>query len=74
MRKSMLLALATHFETSEMSVINSWISDNGFESQLLLADEANGGARRVLMAAEESASRAEKEYEEISEESSDEDE
>lgn len=48
MRQSMLLALATHFETADMNVINSWIKDHGFDSPLQLTDdEATEAARRV---------------------------
>ncbi|CAH0027502.1 unnamed protein product [Clonostachys rhizophaga] len=51
MRKSMILALATHFESTDMHVIESWIVSNGFGSPLNgpLATET---ARQVHMAIE----------------------
>ncbi|KAH8897722.1 hypothetical protein GQ53DRAFT_778019 [Thozetella sp. PMI_491] len=63
MRQSMLLALATHFESVDMHVVESWIVDHGFESQLKLAeDEAMEAARRVHAAVEAVTSRAEKSW------------
>ncbi|KAG5984737.1 hypothetical protein E4U55_003381 [Claviceps digitariae] len=51
MRKSMLLALATHFQTTDLQVVDSWIQDNGFEGNLKLMDyEATEVARRVHQA------------------------
>ncbi|KAJ0164081.1 hypothetical protein CTA2_1793 [Colletotrichum tanaceti] len=48
-RKTMLLALATHFSTTDMNVVTSWMTDNGFETPLKLADdEATEVARRIL--------------------------
>lgn len=34
MRKTMLLALATHIEVADMKVVETWISDQGFETPL----------------------------------------
>lgn len=78
LRQSMLLALATHFGTADMSVIESWIVDNGFESPLMLTeDETTEAARRVHLAVEDAIARAkyrsdddeeEEEEEEIEEE------
>lgn len=48
MRRSMLLALSTHFGATDMSVIESWIADHGFDTDLKLADaEATEVARRI---------------------------
>ncbi|KAM5352789.1 hypothetical protein ACJ41O_005511 [Fusarium nematophilum] len=48
MRQSMLLALATHFGTADMNVVESWIADQGFDSPLKLTnDETTEAARRV---------------------------
>lgn len=61
MRKSMLLALATHFGTADMRVVNSWIVGHGFDSPLKLTDdETMEAARRVHEAVEAANSRAEK--------------
>ncbi len=47
----MLLALATHFETTGMRVVESWITGHKFDSQLKLTkDEAMEAARRVYAA------------------------
>ncbi len=47
MRKSMLLALATHFQTADMKVVESWIADHGFGKHVELAGEqAEAVARR----------------------------
>jgi hypothetical protein len=49
MRKSMLLALATHFETTDLQVVDSWIKDHGFEAPLKMThDESTEIARRVF--------------------------
>lgn len=69
-RRSMLLAIATHFETADMQVIESWIADHGFDSSLTLAaDETMEAARRVHLAVEAATSRAE-EQENLEEDSS----
>ncbi|KAL6892127.1 hypothetical protein GGI43DRAFT_414175 [Trichoderma evansii] len=61
MRESMLLALATHFGATHMRVVESWITDHGFESPLKLTDdESVEAARRVYMVVEEVAESAEK--------------
>ncbi|KAK1242922.1 hypothetical protein MKX08_005734 [Trichoderma sp. CBMAI-0020] len=60
MRESMLLALATHFGTAHMHVVESWIADYGFESSIKLTeDESVEAARRVHMVVVETAERAE---------------
>ncbi|KAK7418466.1 hypothetical protein QQX98_003958 [Neonectria punicea] len=60
MRQSMLFALATHFGTVDMQVVDSWIVGHGFDSPLKLTDdEATEAARRVLVAVEAATSRAE---------------
>ncbi|KAH7143761.1 hypothetical protein EDB81DRAFT_796317 [Dactylonectria macrodidyma] len=60
LRQSMLLALATHFETADMNVVQSWIQDQGFDSPLKLTDdEAMEVARRIHMTAEEVTIRSE---------------
>jgi hypothetical protein len=49
-RKSMLLALATHFETADMRLVESWITHHGFDSPLKLTDDqATEAARRVYV-------------------------
>ncbi|KAK4067392.1 uncharacterized protein Triagg1_7572 [Trichoderma aggressivum f. europaeum] len=54
MRQSMLMALATHFETADIQVIDSWISDHGFETPLKMTDEEiEEAARRVHKAVED---------------------
>ncbi|PON23266.1 hypothetical protein TGAM01_v207793 [Trichoderma gamsii] len=59
MRESMLLSLATHFGTTHMHVVETWIVDYGFESPLKLTeDESVEAARRVHMAVVERAERA----------------
>jgi hypothetical protein len=61
LRQSMLLALATHFKTADMNVIDSWISDHGFDSPLKLTDdEATEAARLVHVELQKAISRAEK--------------
>ncbi|EFW99119.1 hypothetical protein CMQ_5540 [Grosmannia clavigera kw1407] len=76
MRKSMLLALATHFETADMNVVDSWIKDHGFDTPLKLTDEeATEAARRVHLAVEDAiacAEKSESQREERSEESGEE--
>jgi hypothetical protein len=56
MRKSIIRALATHFETpgTEMRVVESWMANHGFEipSCILTDPEATEIARRILHAAE----------------------
>ncbi|KAK0616652.1 hypothetical protein B0T14DRAFT_604894 [Immersiella caudata] len=71
MRQSMLLALATHFGTAEMNVVESWISDHGFDSPLMLTDdESTEAARRVHLAVDEAIARAEKDGSDDEEEDS----
>lgn len=42
------MALATHFETTGMRMVDSWIEHHGFDSPLKLThDEAMEAARRV---------------------------
>lgn len=44
----MLLALATHFGTADMDVVDCWIQDHGFDLPLKLTDhETLEAARRV---------------------------
>lgn len=60
-RRSMLLALATHFGTAEMNVVDSWIADHGFDSPLILTDdESTEAARRVHLAVDEAIAHAER--------------
>ncbi|RFU79208.1 hypothetical protein TARUN_3029 [Trichoderma arundinaceum] len=60
MRQSMLIALATHYETADMKVIESWISDHSFEEPLPMAkEEIDEAARRVHKAVNDSIARAE---------------
>lgn len=62
MRKSMLLALATHFGTADMDIVGSWITDNGFDSPLTLTEEETQEvARRVHEAVDQAIDRAERE-------------
>ncbi|KAI2638096.1 hypothetical protein GGS21DRAFT_538365 [Xylaria nigripes] len=59
--QAVLLAIATHFKTSEMSVVESWITENEFASPPRLADdEATEAARQDHMAVEAAISGAEK--------------
>ncbi|KAM0462143.1 hypothetical protein ACHAO4_001340 [Trichoderma viride] len=61
MRESMLLALATHFGSTHMHVVESWIADHGFESPMKLTEnESVEAARRVHMVVVETAERAER--------------
>ncbi|KAK3360846.1 hypothetical protein B0T24DRAFT_123940 [Lasiosphaeria ovina] len=61
LRRSMLLALATHFGTVDMEVGASWITDYGFDSPLMLTDEeSTEAARRVHAAAECAMARADR--------------
>ncbi|QPH10680.1 hypothetical protein C2857_002115 [Epichloe festucae Fl1] len=60
LRKSMLMALASHFETTDLKVVDSWIDDYGFDTPLRLTkEEVMETARRVHLAVEERAIRAE---------------
>jgi len=69
MRQSMLLALATHFGTAEMDVVESWITDYGFNSPLMLNDDESAeAARRVHLAVDEAIAHAERGPEDDSEE------
>ncbi|CAH0034434.1 unnamed protein product [Clonostachys rhizophaga] len=66
MRKSMLLALATHFETTSMGVIESWMTDHGFVSTSpleLTIEESDEVARIVIEAMDQIHARAIKEAE-----------
>ncbi|KAK2012214.1 hypothetical protein LZ32DRAFT_605663 [Colletotrichum eremochloae] len=75
MRKSMLLALASHYSTTDLDVVNSWLKDNGFETSLQLTpDETTEAARRVLEAVEVKSASSEAEVEDVSESDSSEDE
>ncbi|KAG6062282.1 hypothetical protein E4U32_002562 [Claviceps aff. humidiphila group G2b] len=57
---SMLMALACHFETSDLEVMNSWMTEHGFDAPLQLTDdELVETARRVHLAVEDRAIRAE---------------
>ncbi|KAK4213387.1 hypothetical protein QBC37DRAFT_286002 [Rhypophila decipiens] len=40
MRKSMLIAISSHFGPADTKVLESWIADNGFDKPILLSDEA----------------------------------
>lgn len=52
MRKSILLALAAHFETTDIAM-ESWIADQGFETPLFLRnDQVKEVVRRVYAAVE----------------------
>ncbi|KAK3379922.1 hypothetical protein B0T24DRAFT_655485 [Lasiosphaeria ovina] len=60
LRRSMLLALATHYGTADMEVVASWITDHGFDSPLMLTDEeSTEAARRVHAAVNKAIARAE---------------
>ncbi|GKT97716.1 hypothetical protein CT0861_11765 [Colletotrichum tofieldiae] len=81
MRRSMLLALASHYSTTDLDVVDSWLKDNGFETPLQLTkEEATEAARRVHAAVEAAISRADKQsrskskIEDVSESNSSEDE
>ncbi|KID85531.1 hypothetical protein MAJ_11217, partial [Metarhizium majus ARSEF 297] len=61
LRKSMLLAIATHFGTADMKVVESWITGHGFDTPLKLTDEeATEAARRVFEEVEENQSKKDK--------------
>ena len=61
LRRSMLLALATHFGTADMGVVESWIADHGFDSPLMLTDdESTEAARRVHLAVDKAIACAER--------------
>ncbi|KAI1820896.1 hypothetical protein F4861DRAFT_521266 [Xylaria intraflava] len=61
MRRSLLLAVANHFGTAEMTVVESWIHDHGFDAPLQFTDdEATEVAPRVHVAVEAAVCRAEK--------------
>lgn len=48
MRRAMIKALATYFEVADMKVVESWISDQGFDTQIQIQDDqAKELARRV---------------------------
>lgn len=73
MRQGMLLARATHFETADISVVNSWIKDHGFDSPLQLTDdEAMEAPRRVHVTVEAVTSFTKKKKKSLDEESSEE--
>lgn len=61
MRESILRALATHFGSIHMHVVESWIADHGFEAPMKLTeDESVEAARRVHMVVVETAERSER--------------
>ncbi|KAG6018358.1 hypothetical protein E4U43_002516 [Claviceps pusilla] len=60
-RESMLIALATHFKTTDLKAIDSWIHDHGFTSNLPLhPDASTEAARRVYEALELDVEKANK--------------
>ncbi|KAI1815259.1 hypothetical protein GGS20DRAFT_597237 [Poronia punctata] len=60
MRRTMLLALAKHFETTDVKTIDSFLEGQGFEAPISLTpEETQEAARRVLMAVESSVTMAE---------------
>ncbi|KAK1833617.1 hypothetical protein QBC39DRAFT_44383 [Podospora conica] len=60
-RSTMLLALATHFGTTDMEVVNGWISRHGLDIPLLISDSVTTeAARRAYLAVEEVAVNADK--------------
>ncbi|CAG9994488.1 unnamed protein product [Clonostachys byssicola] len=60
MRKNMLLAIATHFETTSMEVIESWMTDHGFVSMSLelTIEESDEVARIVIEAMDQTHTEA----------------
>ncbi|KAK0751901.1 hypothetical protein B0T18DRAFT_457997 [Schizothecium vesticola] len=61
LRKSMLVALATHYGKTDMPVVKSWIAGHGLDTPLKLTnEEATEAARRVHSAVEEAIFRAER--------------
>ncbi|KAK3366607.1 hypothetical protein B0T24DRAFT_651210 [Lasiosphaeria ovina] len=67
MRRSMLLALATHFGPADMNVVESWIKKQRFESPLpLTEEETEEAARRVHEPAEEAIAHAERDIDDKS--------
>ncbi|KAK2049578.1 hypothetical protein LZ31DRAFT_562420 [Colletotrichum somersetense] len=74
-RKGVLPANASHFDPSNVDLVNSWIHEYGFDTFLQLKDdEAMEVARRVHMAVDITASRAKKGEGEDDEEDEDPDE
>ncbi|KAI1630686.1 hypothetical protein F4809DRAFT_654620 [Biscogniauxia mediterranea] len=72
LRKNMLLGLATHFETTDMKVVESWVADNGFDSPLKLSgNETIEVARRVHKATEPAVEKDSSDEEEGSSEEDD---
>ncbi|KAG5955627.1 hypothetical protein E4U58_007004 [Claviceps cyperi] len=60
LRKSMLMAFTCHFETNDLEVMNSWMTDHGFDASLQLTnDEVGDIARRVHLVVGDRAIRAE---------------
>ncbi|KAH8686616.1 hypothetical protein BGZ61DRAFT_548525 [Ilyonectria robusta] len=56
-RQGILLAPATYFKTADISVVNSWIKDHGFNSPLQLTDDEDiEAARRVYITIEATTS------------------
>lgn len=69
MRKSILIALATHHGTVGLSDVEAYLAEHGFDSPINLTDdETTEAARRVYMAVEAAIKRAESEEGEESEE------
>ncbi|KAK1995944.1 hypothetical protein LX36DRAFT_135414 [Colletotrichum falcatum] len=57
MRRTMLLALACHYSTTDLDLVDSLLEDHGFETPLWLSeDETTEAARRILESVEASAS------------------
>ncbi|KAG5987486.1 hypothetical protein E4U52_007529 [Claviceps spartinae] len=66
------MALTCHFETTDLQVIDSWLTDNGFETSLTLTnDEVVEAARRVHLAVEDRAIHAEDDNDNGSDDESD---
>jgi hypothetical protein len=74
MRRTMLLALVTHFQVTDPNVVESFLEGQGFEAPMnLTTEEVEEAARRVHAAVEESVRHAEEiERENTEEEDSDE--
>ncbi|KAI1814340.1 hypothetical protein GGS20DRAFT_585620 [Poronia punctata] len=62
-RKSMLVALATHFNTTDMGVVETCISDQGFEDPTLLSSEETRAVAKEVHEAVEDAVRKTEEIE-----------
>ncbi|KAI2615196.1 hypothetical protein GGR54DRAFT_301656 [Hypoxylon sp. NC1633] len=60
MRRGMLLALSTFYETTDMTVVESWMAGHGLNSSSpLKTDEEEEAARQVMTAVEATINRAE---------------